>query len=128
VSAGRFGRTAWTVATVLVPVTLAAGTIACRSRAEREAELANGDDPLAALRASVSSTRYTTRYWTATAQRDAHLWSRAQAYCEERRASSQGDEPNCAAVEAARFEFAGRAVRPAVPGARQRFDSLTFRP
>lgn len=111
--------------TVLGVIALAA---ACRSQAEREADIANGDDPIAALEVSAPSTRYSTRYWLTQAERDPATWGRATAYCQEQRAAPQGTRPNCAAVYEAQTNLSVRNLRPQRAPAGQRIDSLTFRP
>lgn len=73
--------------------------------------LANGDDPLAALRSTVPSTRYTAGYWYEQARTDsAGRWKRATAYCGESQAppglEADGARPNCRAVWSAHFRLA----------------------
>jgi hypothetical protein len=113
------------LAAILAGIVLGA---ACRSQAEREADIANGDDPVAALSVSAPSARYTTRYWLTQAEQDAAVWSRAAAYCREQRAAAQGTKPNCAAVYEAESDLSVRTLRPRRPPAGQQLDSLTFRP
>lgn len=62
--------------------------------AASDQDVANGDDPLAALAVPHRSERYTTTYWRYTRTDDPELWTRAVDYCEEKRA----DYPNCEAV------------------------------
>ena len=84
----------------------------CVSEADRQADLANGSDPLAALGATVESTRYTTSYWIQKADSNPTLFARARAYCDAQWASGSGQKVNCAAVSAAAFEQSGRRPAP----------------
>ena len=73
--------------------------------------LANGEDPLAALRSTAPSTRYTAGYWYEQARIDsAGRWRSATAYCGEEKASpgleANGARPNCRAVWSAHFRLA----------------------
>lgn len=101
---------------------------ACRSQAEREADIANGDDPLAALTVSAPSTRYTTRYWLTQVEHDPTLWANGAAYCEQQRSAAVGTKPNCAAVYEAQSDLSVRKLRPPRARAGQKIDSLMFRP
>lgn len=117
-------RRGWWAAALLA---MASVTGACRSEAERAADVADGDDPLAALTVLATSRRYTTAYWITQADSNPTLWARATAYCEQQRGASDGARPSCAAVYDAQFELAGR--RPPAPRApAQTVDSLMFRP
>lgn len=116
-------------ASAVVSIAVALGASqGCRSRAEREADIANGADPLAALTVFAVSTRYTTAYWLTQAQSDTALWNRARTYCVQQRSAAQGAKPNCAAVNDAEFELAGRSVRPGRGPASQRPESLIYKP
>ena len=84
----------------------------CTSEADRQANLANGSDPLVALGATVESTRYSTTYWFQQADSNPTLFARARAYCDGQWATRSGQKVNCAAVSAAAFEQSGR--RPAL--------------
>ena len=88
---------------------------ACSSEADRQAELANGDDPLKALGATVESTRYTTAFWTQQADSYPLLFARARAFCDAQWASNSGQKANCGAVTAAVFEHSGRRTAPKRP-------------
>lgn len=73
--------------------------------------LANGDDPLAALRSTAASTRYTAGYWYEQARADsAGRWKQATQYCGETQAppglEADGARPNCRAVWSAHFRLA----------------------
>ena len=85
---------------------------ACTSEADRQADLANGSDPLAALGATVESTRYTTAYWSQQGDSNPTLFARARAYCDAQWATGSGQRVNCAAVSAAAFEQSGRRPAP----------------
>lgn len=74
--------------------------------AASDADIANGDDPLAALAVPHRSERYTTTYWTQTTRDDPELWARAVEYCQDKRA----DYPNCEAVRS--VEALERMSRP----------------
>ena len=86
----------------------------CMSESD-QADLANGSDPLAALGATVESTRYTTAYWTQKADSNPALFARARAYCAAQWASGSGQKVNCAAVSAAAFEQSGKRPAPKRP-------------
>jgi hypothetical protein len=72
---------------------LAFGLGAC-GKASPE-ELANGDDPLAALRSPVRSARYDGAFWNREAAADTELWHDAVAYC---RTPGNSAAPNCQTV------------------------------
>ena len=99
---------------VVIFATLAAlaAEMGCTSEADRQADLANGSDPLAALGATAESTRYSTTYWSQQADSNPTLFARARAYCDAQWATGSGQKVNCAAVSAAAFEQSGR--RPAL--------------
>lgn len=71
--------------------------------------VANGDDPMKALEARATSTRYTAGYWQTQADQNPTLWQNAVAYCDSQTVTGQGSRPNCSAVRSAQFEIAGRA-------------------
>lgn len=58
-------------------------------------ELANGDDPLAALRSPVRSARYDGAFWNREAVQSTDLWQDAVAYC---RTPGNSAAPNCQTV------------------------------
>jgi hypothetical protein len=58
-------------------------------------DLANGDDPLAALRSSVRSARYDGAFWNREAVESTELWAGAVAYC---RTPGNSAAPNCQTV------------------------------
>ncbi len=63
-------------------------------------KLANGDDPIAALRATVESSRYGAKYWTEQMTTATELWTKAVAYCEP---AEHADYPNCKTVRSVKF-------------------------
>jgi hypothetical protein len=74
--------------------------------APSEADIAEGDDPLAALTVPHRSERYSTTFWTRASVDDADLFARALAYCEEH---DDADHPNCDPVrQVDRLERASR--------------------
>jgi hypothetical protein len=75
----------------------AAALIAC---GPSEEELANGDDPLTALEATVESSRYGASYWTEQMTAKTQVWAAALAYCEP---AERADYPNCKTVRSVRF-------------------------
>lgn len=87
----------------------------CASETDGQVDLANGNDPLAALGATVESARYTTAYWIQKADSNPTLFARARAYCDAQWASGSGQKVNCAAVSAAAFEQSGRRLAPKRP-------------
>lgn len=58
-------------------------------------ELANGDDPLTALRSPVRSARYDGAFWNREAVQSTPLWQAAVAYC---RTPGNSAAPNCQTV------------------------------
>lgn len=85
----------------LVPLTFSAALalflLACGPAQE---ELANGDDPIAALRSTVESSRYGAKYWTEQMTAATDLWIKAAAYCEP---AEHADYPNCKTVRSVKF-------------------------
>jgi len=61
-------------------------------------DVANGDDPLAALGAPVQTTRYQADFWVREAERAPERYRDAVAYCEERELA---EYPNCREVHRA---------------------------
>jgi hypothetical protein len=116
---GRTGAGWWalTLAVAISPV------IACRPGAEA---VADGDDPLAALRAPAQSARYGGPFWAREAHRGSRTWRAARAFCDGRD-GRDGREwrrerqlPNCQPVELVeRWEelalLQGMAGMPALP-------------
>ena len=63
-------------------------------------ELANGEDPLAALQSTAESNRYGAKYWTEQMSAASELWTQAVAYCEP---AEHADYPNCKTVRSVKF-------------------------
>jgi hypothetical protein len=76
----------------LVAVCIAA--TACQPKPE---DVANGDDPIAALRVAVRSTRYDGPYWQQQRLAASDVWKRALAECTPEQATQR---PNCEPVVA----------------------------
>lgn len=98
--------------------------------ARSQQQVADGDDPLAALTSSVASTRYTDGYWREQARTDsAGRWAKALAYCGEvgrprPGLEADGAKPNCGAVYGAEFAI---ATHRAVEAAGKRLDEFNAR-
>lgn len=58
-------------------------------------ELANSDDPIAALRSPVRSARYDGAFWNREARQETDLWHEAVDYC---RSAGNAGAPNCQIV------------------------------
>lgn len=67
--------------------------LACR---QSEEALANGDDPLKALSASVESQKYNNVYWGRVSTNDPKLWQQALAFCNR---AKGGEYPTCNTVK-----------------------------
>lgn len=83
-------------------VTVLAMSPACRNAPEN---VADGDDPIAALKVTTRTTRYTQGYWVAQ-MRSAEparkqLWAEAFAYCRRPDLEADGAKPNCREVMSA---------------------------
>jgi hypothetical protein len=79
---------------VIACVLLASGVTACAG-----GDVANGDDPIAALDAPVRSTRYDGAYWQQQRVAGSDVWRRALDVCSSERAT---ERPNCEPVVANR--------------------------
>jgi hypothetical protein len=90
---------------------------ACKSDRERQADIANGDDPLQALTANVQSTRYGRAFWLSQSDSNTALWQRARTYCEQNAVTPQGEKVNCGAVVAVAREETARHPDRRKPGA-----------
>ena len=77
-------------------------------------DVAEGDDPLAALTVGAPSERYGGRYWLLKRDEDRSLFDEALAYCEgEEEAERLAEHPNCGPViAAARFAESRERPRP----------------
>jgi hypothetical protein len=63
--------------------------------APSDEEIANGNDPMAALTVPHKSERYTSSYWTQKSIRDKQLYAQAVGYCKDK---NDGEHPNCDVV------------------------------
>jgi hypothetical protein len=80
--------------------------ISCGSSQE---ELANSDDPIAALESTASSSRYGLNYWVEQRDQETDIWSRALAYCEP---AERANYPNCETVREVGASQPGKVVDP----------------
>lgn len=79
---------------------------------------ADGDDPLRALAAPVTSTRYAHAFWMNEARRRTPIWDSAYAFCSRYWRAEDGSKPNCGAVYTANF-FQSAAGQPVPNGTRR---------
>ena len=86
---------------------LSAATLRAFAACQQSPEhVADGDDPLAALRVTAESKRYDELYWRA--HRDAKdsaqhaLYTKAVEYCSQKDVAIDGAKPNCRGVMTAR--------------------------
>lgn len=63
-------------------------------------DIANGDDPIASLATTVSSSRYGEQYWKEQRDVASDLWQRAVAYCEP---AEHANFANCEVVNQLKF-------------------------
>ncbi len=63
-------------------------------------ELANGDDPIAALGSTAESSRYGSKYWTEQMTAASEIWTEAVVYCEP---AEHADYANCKTVRSVKF-------------------------
>lgn len=87
-----------------------------QDKAAERSSGATADDPLASLRSSEPSTRYTNGYWLEQGRSNAGLWSQATAYCgDDARPrpglEADGAKPNCRAVHVASFQLRDERLR-----------------
>lgn len=92
-------------------------------------QVADGDDPLAALTVPAESHRYTDGYWREQARTDsAGRWAKAVAYCGDGQPrpglEADGAKPNCRAVYGAAFAL---ATARAIEAAGKRLDAFNAR-
>ena len=92
----HLGSTRTVSAALLVLAGAALG--ACRPE---PAAVANGDDPLAALRVSAQTTRYTDQWWRVQADSNPSLYRQAVDYCKTPGIVADGPKPNCGFVQLA---------------------------
>ncbi len=62
-------------------------------------DIANGDDPIAALNVTAQSTRYASDFWVREHERNPDRFQEAVAFCEGK---EYADFPNCRAVAQAK--------------------------
>jgi len=75
-------------------------------------EIANGDDPIAALASIVESSRYGAAYWTEQMKGDTDVWKEAIAYCEP---ADRANYTNCEVVRSTKFVgVPGKVENPAL--------------
>ncbi len=74
------------------------GIVSCRSEADTQRALANGDDPMIALDATEVSTRYVNPFWLVQSDSNTALWQRAKIVCAENAVAAEGQKVNCAPV------------------------------
>jgi len=58
-------------------------------------QIANGDDPIAALASTAKSSRYGNNYWIEQRDDATDVWAEATAYCEP---TERANYPNCETV------------------------------
>ena len=80
-----------------LPITLLVSSLACQPTQE---ELANGDDPIAALSSTVESSRYGPKYWSEQMTADSETWTKALEYCAP---AEHANYPNCEVVASVKF-------------------------
>lgn len=81
----------------LVVSAFALAVAACGGSQE---ELANGDDPIAALGSTVKSSRYGPAYWKEQLEAESTVWKEALAYCAD---AEHANYPNCETVKSTEF-------------------------
>ena len=113
---------------VVLPALLSLALGACRPE---PAAVANGDDPLATLRVSAQSTRYTDQWWRLQADSNPTLWRQAVDYCKTPGIVADGPKPNCGFVQLAANRLqvdsiAKRGVR--TEDAAKQIDRSVFKP
>lgn len=91
-----------------------------------EEDIANGDDPVRALSATVPSTRYAQAYWVQQSENRSEVWQRARATCQN---ADLGERPNCSLVqEIADFDDMVERSRNRVPSGPATIDAGWNRP
>jgi hypothetical protein len=93
---------------------LAVALASCRPSAE---DLADGEDPLAALASPAESARYDGPYWLREAHRNSRTWQAAKTFCGK---AGARELPNCHAVRLverweAPLRLGAPAALPALP-------------
>jgi len=72
-------------------------------------EIANGDDPIAALASTAKSSRYGLNYWVEQRNQKTENWSQALAFCEP---AEHANYPNCETVREVRATEPGKVEDP----------------
>jgi hypothetical protein len=91
-------------------------SLGCKSEAEKQTDIANGDDPMAALTVTAATSRYGTAFWGVQSDSNTALWKQAKEYCDKNGVTAQGQKPNCGAVAAVKYEETSRHPDRAEPG------------
>jgi hypothetical protein len=82
------------------PTLAAAISLALSACGPSQEDLANGDDPVAALASTVESSRYGSKFWTEQMTSTTDVWTAALAYCDP---AERADYPNCKTVRSVKF-------------------------
>lgn len=72
-------------------------------------DVANGDDPIAALTSTARSSRYGLNYWVEQRDRKTETWSQALAFCEP---PEHANYTNCETVREVRATEPGKVEDP----------------
>ncbi|MGH7286942.1 MAG: hypothetical protein ACREI8_02870 [Myxococcota bacterium] len=72
-------------------------------------DVANGDDPIAALTSTARSSRYGLNYWVEQRDQKTETWSQALAFCEP---PEHANYPNCETVREVRATEPGKVEDP----------------
>jgi hypothetical protein len=72
-------------------------------------DVANGDDPIAALASTAKSSRYGLNYWVEQRDQKTGIWSQALAFCEP---TQHANYPNCETVREVRATEPGKVEDP----------------
>lgn len=72
-------------------------------------DVANGDDPIAALESTAQSSRYGLNYWVEQRDQKTETWSKALAFCEP---PEHANYPNCQTVREVRATEPGKVEDP----------------
>lgn len=78
--------------TLIVPLLVGLSLVGCKPSQE---DVANGNDPIRSLSATVQSTRYGPPYWAEQRRVKSGSWQQAVAYCTPDR---RREFPNCPTV------------------------------
>lgn len=97
-------RRAARAATLLVGAALGACT-------QSPSAIADGNDPLAALRVNAQTTRYTDQWWRLQADSNPALYRQAVDYCKTPGIVADGPKPNCGFVQLAANKLSVDSLR-----------------